>query len=189
MQIHEAKPYKNKDGIEEKPHQYYYFCEYCKLPPVIRDVPNLYTVLQKKKQQNTLPYKLYKQKTIHKYKRQFDWDKRIFESLGRDTKLKHMENTDYLMNELWADVLDYHQLTRKQKKKLKEWDTTSTDNTEKVNTLNNIQKTYDQSLKTITGEPMSIGTMYAMIEVLKATEDEETDNLELSDKLLQSDKK
>ena len=188
MQIHEAEPYKNKEGVEEKPHQYYYFCEYCKLPPVIRTVPNLYNVLEKKQQKNQLPYKLYKIKTVYKYKRQFDWDMRIFNNLGRDSKINHMENTDHLMNELWNDVLDYHQLTRKQKKKLKEWDNTEVDESEKVSTLNSIQKTYDQSLKTITGEPMGIAEMYGMLEVLKATEKNDDNKLELVDKLLHVEK-
>lgn len=184
MKIIELDPYKNSEGKIEKAPQYYFFQEYAKLPPQIRTTENLRTILLKKEAEGKVPFKIVSVRTLDRYKARFDWDKRIFDNLGRDTKLNLMETTDHFMNELLNDMLDYHQLTRKQKKKLKEWENTSTDDTEKVNTLNNIQKTYDQSFKTLHGTPISIAEMYAMLEVLKATEKSDDNKMDNIDKLL-----
>lgn len=117
-----------------------------------------------------------------------DWDKRIIESLGKDSKTNHMINTDNFMNELWEDAIDYHQRTRQQKDKI-EWNKVeSLDDTTRIKNLNAIQKQYDKSFKTLTGTPISIAEMYAMLEVLKATEEEENNHLALTEKLLKTSK-
>lgn len=95
-----------------------------------------------------------------------------------------MINTDNFMNELWEDAIDYHQRTRQQKDKLQWNKVESLDDTTRIKNLNAIQKQYDKSFKTLTGAPISIAEMYAMLEVLKATEQEENNQLDLTDKLL-----
>jgi len=186
MIIHEAEPYTNRDGITEKPYQYYYFQEYHKLPPNIRTVPNLHKILTKLDNEGRLPVRLYKEETIRGYKSRFDWDERILREAGTRNQKTQIQNTDYLYNELWKDVIDYHQKTRKQKKKIA-WEEVDTNNPTQVRNMTEIQKTYDQSFKTLQGSPVSLAEMYAMMEVLsQATQDDE-DRLSVLKSLLDDD--
>lgn len=151
---------------------------------MLRTITNLYDLLQHKQDEEELPFKLPAIDTIRKYRRIMEWDKRIIESLGTNSKTNHMINTDHFMNELWEDAIDYHQRTRQQKDKI-EWNKVeSLDDTTRIQNLKAIQDQYDKSFKTLTGTPISIAEMYAMLEVLKATEQEENNQLDLTDKLL-----
>lgn len=186
MIIHEAEPYTNRDGIKEKPYQYYYFQEYHKLPPNIRTVPNLHKILTKLDNEGKLPVRLYKEETIRGYKHRFDWDERILYEAGTRNQKIQIKNTDYLYKELWNDVIDYHQKTRKQKKKIA-WDEVDTTNTAQVRNMAEIQKTYDQALKTLQGSPVSLAEMYAMMEVISQSVQDDTDRMSVLESLLDNE--
>lgn len=162
----------------------FFFNEYKKLPPFLRTVNNLHNVLQSKQEDGELPFKLVSITTLYAYKKKMDWDKRIVASLGKDSKVNHMINTDNFMNELWKDAQDYHEITRQQKDKLRWNQVESLEDTTLIQNLKTIQDQYDKSFKTLAGTPISIAEMYAMLEVLKATEQEDSNNLDLSEKLL-----
>ena len=151
---------------------------------MLRTVDNLYDVLKRKEQEGNLLFKLPSMQTIHRYKKDMDWDARIIKELGTTSKINHMQNTDHFMNELWKDAQDYHEITRQQKDKLQWNQVESLEDTTRIQNLKIIQDQYDKSFKTLAGTPISIAEMYAMLEVLKATEQEDSNNLDLSEKLL-----
>lgn len=187
MIIHEPEPYKNKNGTMEKPKQYFYFNEYRQLPPPLRTINNLYQVLQDKEAQGQLPWKLNKIKTLYEYKNKFDWDERILREVGQRNQTKQIINTDYLYQQLWEDLTDYQELTREQKKKLHEWKNTPIKDTSTIRNLNDTQKTYDQSLRTLIGGPVSMAEMYAMMEVLSQAVQGDEDRMSVLKSLLDDD--
>lgn len=187
MIIHEPEPYKNKNGTMEKPKQYFYFNEYRQLPPPLRTIANLYQVLQDKEAKGELPWKLNKIRTIYEYKDKFDWDERILREVGQRNQTKQIINTDYLYQQLWEDLTDYQELTREQKKKLHEWKNTNINNTPLIRNLNDTQKTYDQSLKTLLGGPISMAEMYAMMEVLSQAVQGDEDRMSVLESLLDTE--
>ena len=187
MIIHEPEPYKNKNGTMEKPKQYFYFNEYRQLPPPLRTINNLYQVLQDKEAQGQLPWKLNKIKTLYEYKNKFDWDERILREVGTKNQTKQIINTDYFYQQLWEDLTDYQELTREQKKKLREWKNTNINNTTIIRNLNDTQKTYDQSLRTLIGGPVSMAEMYAMMEVLSQAVQGDEDRMSVLKSLLDDD--
>jgi hypothetical protein len=114
-----------------------------------------------------------------------EWDKRIYDSIGKESKIKHLENTDYFVQELWRDILDYHNRSRKQKMKIDWTEVKDLTDTEKIQNLTNIQKMYDTTLRTLTSEPMSITEMQMMIQLFKTQEQEQSLNEdEINDSIL-----
>lgn len=187
MIIHEPEPYKNKNGTMEKPKQYFYFNEYRQLPPPLRTIANLYKILQDKEAKGELPWKLNKVRTIYEYKDKFDWDERILREVGQRNQTKQIINTDYFYHQLWEDLADYQELTREQKKKLREWKNTNINNTTIIRNLNDTQKTYDQSLRTLIGGPVSMAEMYAMMEVLSQAVQGDEDRMSVLESLLDTE--
>lgn len=133
-------------------------------------------ILRKEEQQGILPYKLVNECTIYEYYHKFDWDERILQTLYKTHTLEPqiIENTENLITELNKDIYDYLDLTRIQKKKLKQAWKTTPDNLKETTSLNDTQRTYDKSIHTLLDGPTSIGNMYAMKEILKQRE--ENDN-------------
>ena len=187
MIIHEPEPYKNKNGTMEKPKQYFYFNEYRQLPPPLRTINNLYQVLQDKEAKGQLPWKLNKIKTLYEYKNKFDWDERILREVGTKNQTKQIINTDYFYQQLWEDLTDYQELTREQKKKLRAWKNTPIKDTSTIRNLNDTQKTYDQSLRTLIGGPVSMAEMYAMMEVLSQAVQGDEDRMSVLKSLLDTE--
>ena len=187
MIIHEPEPYKNKNGTMEKPKQYFYFNEYRQLPPPLRTINNLYQVLQDKEAKGQLPWKLNKIKTLYEYKNKFDWDERILREVGTKNQTKQIINTDYFYQQLWEDLTDYQELTREQKKKLRAWKNTPIKDTSTIRNLNDTQKTYDQSLRTLIGGPVSMAEMYAMMEVLSQAVQGDEDRMSVLESLLDTE--
>jgi hypothetical protein len=185
LRIKDQEIYKNKEGKTETKRQAWYYQQYSEMPPQIRTIPNLYRFLEKKSKTEALPYKLVKMKTIYDYYHKFDWEDRILSQIGYKRKREHMQNSDYLMGELWKDTMKLHNESRKNLKKIN-WDEVEDleEDTQKINNLVNIQRTYNQTLQLLTGQPVSLATLYAMIEVLQATESDEQDRTELIQSLL-----
>jgi len=170
-------------GKQKHPNNYFFYNEYIKLPPQLRTIPNLFTVLKQK--ETEIPYKLVSENSLYRYKKEMEWDKRIYKSLGTITRKKHMENTDYFIQELWKDTLDYHNRIRKQKKKIDWNEIEDLTDTEKIQNLNNIQKIYDTSFKTLTGTPISISEMYFMLDLLKNEDNNENiDTKQITNQIL-----
>lgn len=89
------KPYYNKDGIQEKPKQQYFYKLYINLPPNKRTVAGLVTTLKKQERQGIkLPYK-YKERTLEIWRNKFDWDERYYDLLHKDCEDLEQKAIDF----------------------------------------------------------------------------------------------
>ena len=155
---------------------------------MLRTIPNLYRLLKKK--ESTLPYKLYKENTLRVLKKRMDWDKRVYEdtykSMPEQTKYRQISESEYAHGKAWQLVYSlYDQLEGMRAQT--DWKHIDNNDTDQVRNTATIQKTFNETFKTMHGAPMSLADMYAMIEVLKATQEQGTAGMDATDDLLTTD--
>ena len=134
------------------------------MPPHLRTIKDLHEYLSLKEQKGQIPCKLVKEDTLRRYKRIFEWDKRIFEDMPIDANKRQIENTEYMHQELWNDYKSFHIIQRHKAKYLQKWKQKDLSESEKKE-LMTIEQSYNQAMDRLTSAPIRLGDMYAMNEV------------------------
>jgi len=186
MKFTNPQAYKNQEGKEETAKQQFFYESYLNMPPMMRTIPNLFKLLKKK--EKDLPYKMVSKATLYNYANNMNWDERVrtdtYNNISTHTKDRQVTESDYAHKKAWQLMYNLYDQMEGMAKHLDWKKTPNGDSREEI--LNKIQTTFTQSMKTMHGAPMSLAEIYAMMEVIKATEEEGTDQLEQTDKLLQT---
>lgn len=148
------------------------------MPPMLRSVSNLYKLLKQKEE--TIPYKLVSYATLRKYYYEMEWDERIlketYTTIPETTKNRQVMESEYAHELSWKIMYDLYNQLQGMKEHLN-WKHLDTNDKEVTQTIVNIQKLYNDTFKTMHQTPVSLADMYAMIEVLKATNETAESNI------------
>ena len=148
------------------------------MPPMLRNIANLFKLLKQK--EDTLPYQMVTYPTLTRYAKEMDWDERIlketYTTMPEATKNRQVMESEYAHEQAWQLVYAMYNQLNGMKDKIN-WKHLDTSDKELTQSIVNIQKMFNDTFKTMHQAPVSLADMYAMIEVLKATNETAESNI------------
>lgn len=147
------------------------------MPPMLRSPDNLHALLAKK---TKLPFALVRPRTLRRYAKEMEWDERIlketYTTMPEATKNRQVMESEYAHEQAWQLIYSMYNQLNGMKDKL-DWKHLDTNDKEVTQSHVNIQKMFNETFKTMHQAPVSLADMYAMIEVLKATNETAESNI------------